>query len=172
MTVPESCPKIALISETRMVRMKWRIWQEKILLLLRIQNHEPETLCRQVYEEGRKRSWPGLAREVSDICEKIGIPDVNKVMVPKAEIKKAIFEDHYRDMIEEVKSKSKLDPIKDEDFTELQEYINEKSIANSRMSFKIRSQMVSDIPGNFKNRYRKRGTERREWYVNTAKRVK
>ena len=63
-------------------------------------------------------------------------------------------------MIEEVKSKAKLDPIKDEDFTEIQEYFNEKSIANSRMSFKIRSQMVSDIPGNFKNRYRKEGTEK------------
>ena len=97
---------------------------------------------------------------MSDICAKIGIPDVNRVMVPKVDIKKAIFEDHYRDMIEEVKSKAKLDPIKDEDFTELQEYFNEKSIANSRMSFKIRSQMVSDIPGNFKNRYRKKGTEK------------
>ena len=43
---------------------------------------------------------------------------------------------------------------------ELQEYFDDKSVANSRMSFKIRSQMVPEIPGNFKNRYKRKETER------------
>ena len=34
--VPESCPKVALRCETQMMGMKWRIWEEKIFLLLRI----------------------------------------------------------------------------------------------------------------------------------------
>ena len=55
LTVPESGPKIAFICEIRMICMKWRIWQEKILLLIRIKNHESEVLCKQVYEEGKKR---------------------------------------------------------------------------------------------------------------------
>ena len=37
-SVPESCPKIALRSETGMLGMKWRIWQQKIMLLRRIKN--------------------------------------------------------------------------------------------------------------------------------------
>ena len=45
--VPESCPKVALKSETKMLGMKWRIWEAKILLLMRIRNHETNTLCRK-----------------------------------------------------------------------------------------------------------------------------
>ena len=71
--VPESCPKIALRCETKMMGMKWRIWQEKILLLMRIKSQGMDTLCRQVYEEGVKNDWPGLAKEVSEICKEIGI---------------------------------------------------------------------------------------------------
>ena len=138
--------------------MKWRIWQEKVLLVIRIKNHEPDTLCRQVYEEGRKRSWPGLAKEVSDICETIGIEDVNIVMVSKTEVKEAIFKHHYSDMISTINTKSKLEAIKGDDFTEVQEYFNEKSVSNSRMAFKVRSLMVPEIPGNFKNRYKVKGT--------------
>ena len=145
-TVPESCPKIALTCETRMIRMKWRIWQDKILLVLRIKNHHTDTLCRQVYDEGRHKS--GLSQEVSGICEELGLPDVNGVNVPKSEVRKAIFEHHCKDMVEIVNKQTKLEGIKREDFRNIQEYFDEKSIENSRMSFKIRSQMVLDIPGN------------------------
>ena len=86
-TVPKSCPKIALICETRMIRMKWMIWQEKIMLVMRIKNHSTDTLCKQVYEEGRERSWPGLSQEVSRICQEVGLPDVNGLNVPKSEVK-------------------------------------------------------------------------------------
>ena len=34
------------------------------------------------------------------------------------------------------------------------------SVENTRMGFMIRTQMVPKIPGNFKNKYRVRGTER------------
>ena len=56
--VPESCLKVALQYETKILGMKWRIWQENILLMMRIKNHEMDTLCRQVYEEGRSHNWP------------------------------------------------------------------------------------------------------------------
>ena len=57
-----------------------------------------------------------------------------------------------------VNKQTKLEGIKGEDFRNIQEYFDEKSIENSRMSFKIRSQMVPDIPGNFKNRYKVKGS--------------
>ena len=156
--VPESCPKVALRCETKMIGMKWRIWQEKILLLLRIKKHNEEALCRQVYEEGRSRGWPGLGQEVSAICKELGIADVNEQMVSKCDVKKAIFENHYNEMVEKVKKQTKLEDIKEEDFRELQPYSDDKSVDNGRMAFRIRSQMVKDIPGNFKNMYRVRGT--------------
>ena len=96
--VPESCPKVALRCETRMLGMKWRIWQEKILLLLRIKNHDMDSLCRQVYEEGR----------------------INDVIVSKNVVKNDIFEHHYNDMVNTVKEKSKMDDIKEYDFKEVQ----------------------------------------------------
>ena len=65
--VPESCPKVALKSETKMLGMKWRIWEAKIFLLMRIRNHETNTLCRQIYEEGKSRGWSGLGQEVTYI---------------------------------------------------------------------------------------------------------
>ena len=79
--VPESCLKVALKCETRMMGMKWRIWQEKILFILRIKKHEEGTLCKEVYEEGKRMGWPGLGQEVSLICDVLGIPDVNDVLV-------------------------------------------------------------------------------------------
>ena len=48
----------------------------------------------------------------------------------------------------------KLDPIKHEDFREAQKYLQDKSIENGRTAFKIRSQMLENIPGNFKNKYK------------------
>ena len=157
--VPESCPKIALRCETQMLGMKWRIWQEKILLLMRIKKHEVNTLCRQIYEEGRKHDWPGLGQEVADICKLLGIPDVNVEEVSKSEIKVAIFENHYNEMVESIQTKSKLDAINGEDFRKVQDYFHDKSVENVRIAFRIRTEMVKEIPGNFKNKYRVRGTK-------------
>ena len=158
LTVPESCPKVALRCETNMLGMKWRIWQEKLLLILRIKNHGNETLCKQVYEEGKKNGWPGLGQDAEKICRMLEIPDVNYSDISKQDVRKAIFEHHRKDMIEEVRSKTKLDDIKEEDFKEVQSYFNDKSVENARMAFKIRTHMVPKIPGNFKNKYKTKGT--------------
>ena len=158
LTVPESCPKLALRCETAMIGMKWRIWQEKLLLLLRIKSQNMNSLCRQVYEEGKVNGWPGLGEEVTEICKEIGIPDLNEVNVSKVTIKNAIFEHHYQSLKEEiVKSSGKLEPIKDEDFRTVQDYFSDKSVESVRMGFKVRSQMVPEIPGNFKNKYKHAG---------------
>ena len=47
-----------------------------------------------------------------------------------------------------------LDKIKHEDFRDAQQYLKDKSIENGRVSFKIRSQMLENMPGNFKNKFR------------------
>ena len=91
LTVPESCPKIALRCETGMFGMKWRIWREKLMLLIRIKWQDSSSLLRQVYEESREGGWPGLGEEVTEICREIGFPDVNDVVVSKETIMNAIY---------------------------------------------------------------------------------
>ena len=61
-------------------------------------------------------------------------------------------------MMNIVKTKTKLENIKDEDFSDVQEYFKEKSVENTRLAFKIRTQMVAEIPGNYKNKFRVKGT--------------
>ena len=146
-----------------MLGTKWRIWQEKILLLLRIKKHDKSTLCRQVYEKGRANGWPGLGVEVTDICNELEIPDANDVEVSKAEVKKAIFDHHYNSMKKEMEESKpgskKLNDIEQEDFREVQDYFHYKSVDNGRMAFKVRCQMVPDIPGNLKGKYNKKGSD-------------
>ena len=81
--VPESCPKIALRAETRMISMKHRIWQEKLMLMRRIKNQSLGTLSRKVLEEQKQRKWPGLTREVSSICQQIGLGNLNEKDINK-----------------------------------------------------------------------------------------
>ena len=57
-----------------------------------------ETLCRKVWEVQRSKEWPGLAKEVTDICTQLNIPDVNEVDVDVAIIKTAVFDHHYREL--------------------------------------------------------------------------
>ena len=152
--VPESCPKIALRCETYMTDMKWRIWQEKCLQLVRIQNIEEGSLAKSVQQKAEANGWPGLGKEVTEICRQIGIRDINKYKVDKREIQKAIEKSHYEDMMEQLEGSKKLEDIKHCNFQQMQEYFNEKNIENSRLKFKIRTKMLEKIPGNFKNKYK------------------
>ena len=93
-----------------------------------------------------------LAKEVSEIC------DVNNLIVSKTEVKMAIFKHHYKEMVDFINTISKLDASKGYDFEEVQSYFINKSVANTRMAFRIRSQMLADISRNFKNKYKVKGT--------------
>ena len=92
--VPDSCPKIALRSETRMIGMKYRVWQAKLLFPKRIKRQSQTTLSRQILEEQQSKKWPGLSAEVTVICPELGIPDINNHDAPAAHIKKAILHQH------------------------------------------------------------------------------
>jgi hypothetical protein len=87
---------------------------------------------------------------------------VNNNFVTKSVIKEAIFNHHYTEMMAKVNNMKKLEPIKGEDFRETQKYFMDKSIENGRTSFQIRTQMLKDIPGNFKNKFRNI-TEKLKW---------
>ena len=70
-------------------------------------------------------------------------------MLTKPTVKEEISNHHYAAMKKEMDGMTKLEPIKNDDFGEKQEYFNSKSIENGRMAFRIRSQMLDEIPGNY-----------------------
>ena len=92
---------------------------------MRIRNHEEDVLCRQIYEEAKARAWPGLGQKVSDICRTINIPNVDHEFVLKSKIKEAVFNHHYKEMKEQIDQMKKLEQIKMDNFTEVQNYFLE-----------------------------------------------
>ena len=55
--------------------MKWRVWEEKILLVQAIGRQEVGGLAMEVLEEQINTGWPGLAQEVAEICKDSLLPD-------------------------------------------------------------------------------------------------
>ena len=157
--VSELCPRIALRAETRMISMKYRVWQHKLLLLRRIQGQSNKTLSRKILDVQQSNQWPGLAAEVKEICLELGIPDSNESCISVGEIKNAILDHHDRHLVEEVAKSKKMSQHKQDNFKQVQEYMKGKSVDKCRMAFRIRCEMVKEIKGNYKDKYRRMGGE-------------
>ena len=157
--LPESCPRIALRAETRMVGMKHRIWEMKLLLLKRIKKQGTSSLSGQILEEQRSKNWPGLAVEVREICEELDIPDININDIPHWQIKKAVFSNHYSKLKDDIEKSRKMEKHKHEDFKEVQPYMKGRDIHKDRMCFCTRCELVNDIKGSFKSKYTRQGGE-------------
>ena len=159
--VPESCPRIALRAETRMISMKHRIWILKLSLMLKLNKQSPSTLSRMILEEQRCNNWPGLSKEVTKICESLKIPDLNDndFDITAGSIKEAVMEHQDIELKERIFKSTKMDKVKHNDFSKVQKYLTGKSIENTRMAFKIRCEMVEEIKGNFKDKFKRQGGE-------------
>ena len=70
--------------------MKARIWEEKLILMLAIQEAEG-SLANILLEEQVAWGWPGLAKEATEICDKVGLPDMVKNKMTKKEIKDVLL---------------------------------------------------------------------------------
>ena len=64
----------------------------------------------------------------------------------------ATWNHQYDDIKKELSTSNKLKDIKEEDFTKEQDYFKDGSVEHTRMAFKVHSQIVADIPFNFKNK--------------------
>ena len=73
--------------------------------------------------------WPGLAREVEEICNEIGVPNANVNMLTKNSISLALRNHDKTEMFEKLaKGYKKLDNIKGDDPTKPKEYMERKSL--------------------------------------------
>ena len=142
-----------------MMGMKHRIWLEKTMLLKRIKGQKTDSLSKQILEEQKSNKWPGLSQEVTNICEEINIPDINDCEISAREIKQAVFDHHYAEIKSKISSSKKMMSHKDENFKEVQDYMRGKSVENIRVAFRIRCEMVQEIRGNYKDKYRRKGGE-------------
>ena len=47
------------------------------MFIIQLRKLREESLAREIFEEQKNHDWPGLAQEVSRICQDIGLEDVN-----------------------------------------------------------------------------------------------
>ena len=153
--VPVSTPKVSLRSETGLLSMRLRIWAEKVKMVIALRVMDERFLARQVYDEQVKQGWPGLSREVAEICLQIGLPDANVVTIAKAQVDKAIKE-YNKGEIRAVMSSNytKLDELVEVEDGCVKEYMKMKNLAESRMMFRIRTKMLN-LKDNMKGKYKR-----------------
>ena len=148
--VPISTPKVALRVEAGMLGMKQRIWVEK-LNLAQFRRSGSKSLSGKIYIEQLEQGWPGLARDVEEICEEIKVSSINQNDVPKWMIRQAVTKHHAEEAKEEMGKK--LRNIKDEEIGKVKDYMGTHCITDCRLQFRIRTNMV-DLKANMKGRYR------------------
>jgi hypothetical protein len=111
-------------------------------------------LAKEIYEEQLYNGWPGLAQEVTKICAVIGLTNPNESTVTKKELTVALREHDKKEIVEKFSTYKKLDKIIDDDPTVAKDYMGEKSLADARMIFRLRTEMI-DVKDNMRNRYKK-----------------
>ena len=114
--MPGSTPVPALRALAGLIGMPWRIYQEKLLLILVIEEAEG-TLVKKILKGQVEMGWPGLAREATQICSKIGLPDIITNKITKPEIKEAIFWSNYESLKDEMVPLKKLQRLVNENLT-------------------------------------------------------
>ena len=102
-------------------------------------------------------NWPGLSREVRDICKEINLPDINDMDISEGEIKQAVFDHHYGELVANISNSKKMMRQKEETSYRCQDYLiqiqeqKEKNIVNQKCSnitnenCSIKSDNYSDV---------------------------
>ena len=99
-----STPKACLRAALGVQGMKWRVWEQKLLLAKAIMEQEEEVLARQVLVDQVSLSLSWLAKAVQEIYESVGLPNKCHVRVTKEEIKENISMNHMKCLKEELQS--------------------------------------------------------------------
>ena len=84
---------------------------------------------------------------------------MNECELTAGNIKQAILEHHDTQLLEDICNSKKMKKHKEEDFTKVQSYMEGKVLSNCRMAFRIRCEMVCEVKGNCKDKYRRKGGE-------------
>ena len=131
---------------------------EKICLVARILHlgNEKENLCREVLQVQLAMGWPGIIKEVKEICRAVGLEDVTTKYIHRDKVKEYVQLQYYGMKC----AKEKMEPlekcriIRNEDFRFMKSYMLEKFLEQSRLEFLWQTQML-DTRTTMKGKYPK-----------------
>ena len=117
----------------------------------------------------KKQSWES-GNKVKQICQEIGIPDINIHLIRKKDIQIALKKSHYEHMMTLFEGSKNLEDIKNDDFHNIQPYFDDKNLESARIKFKTRTKMLKRMPGSFQNKYKyqENGLKCNLWLKTTA----
>ena len=69
-------------------------------------------MAKVIYQEEEEKGWHGLGSEVSKIYQVLNIEDLNKYIIEKCDILKAIEKSNKDDMMNQFRNSKKLEDIK------------------------------------------------------------
>ena len=139
LSLPLSAPQASLRAALGLPGMKWRVCEQKILLIQAIRQQEEGGLAREVLQEQVQMGCPWLAQEVSEICQEIKLPDAAKKDISKEDIQKAIKYDHLKALKLQLTGR-KLKEMANSDVSERREYTR-WSLLECRMAYRLETQM-------------------------------
>ena len=111
-----SCPPSTPIPALRALAGVWdiehKVALEKVCLITTILNcREKNNYARELSEEELFHGWPGITKEVQNICKEMGLPDATCQYVSRTQVKEEIENHNHRTVKKEVEGKSKCDKI-------------------------------------------------------------
>ena len=128
---------------------------EKVCLITTILNcRERNNYARELLEEELFHGWPGITKEVQNICTEMGLPDATRQYVSRAQAKEEIENHNHRTVKKEMEGKSKCDQIYKKDLRKRQVFMNDKSLENARIEILWLTNMI-DTRTSMKGKYKK-----------------
>jgi hypothetical protein len=149
--LPLSTPKASLRAAFGLLGMSWRVKEAKVMLVMAIRQQEEGGLAKEVLEEQLAMGFPGLGKEVAEICKEIGLPDASRQDVSKEEVKEAIRLNHLSALKAEMAGKKKLEALYNSDMRKEQEYVS-WCLEECRMAFRLQNRMF-ECRSNMPTRY-------------------
>ena len=138
--VGQGTPSASLKWDNQVLDMSIRVWREKLLMVLHIRSLGKDTLAYRIYEEQKKKGWPGLAIETKQICENLNIEDCNTTLLFKTKYRKlvtAACQERNKQLLKSTATAVKCSRIQKEDYIK-QSYIESSTIGEARNYFKTR----------------------------------
>ena len=73
------------------------------------------SLAKEIYDEQIAMGWSGLAKEVTEICKKLGVEDVNKNDMGKDELEETMMMANYKELKEDMEKYNPHEILKESD---------------------------------------------------------
>ena len=131
--------------------MGLRVDREKLMLALHCRRLGQGALAGQIYAEQQAKGWPGLAGEVGQISEKLGIESCDVTFLGKVQYRKYVSEACHAKNAERLREaaegKQKCERITREDYVK-KDYVSSSKIEDVRKMYRTRYGL-SDFAGNY-----------------------